>query len=139
MDDTDPDLLVARTGISYDTDSNEEEVDRSYIMLDVHGGSVGSGDALGDVNTDNITVVGSTIVGVIHPSVRPHINRGETPANPPTGAAPKDPGAAPDVVAMPDDPKTRHRRLRAPGPRPDVGMSTCGVTMRQRTGTPEQL
>ena len=75
VDDEDPDLLNARTGISYDTDDNVEEVDRSYIALDFDG------DALGDVDTANITVVGSTIVGVIHPSVAPRINRGEAMAD----------------------------------------------------------
>ena len=51
-------------------------MDRSYIALEFRAGEVGA-DALGDVDTDNITVVGHTIVGFIHPSKAPRINRGE--------------------------------------------------------------
>ena len=39
VDDTDPDLLDARTGISYDRDKDEEEVDRSYIALTFTAGA----------------------------------------------------------------------------------------------------
>ena len=58
MDDTRtrPDRGV-RTGITYDTDDNVEEVDRSYIALEFKDGDTGA-DALGDVDTDNVTVVG---------------------------------------------------------------------------------
>ncbi len=77
VDDTDPDLVEARTGISYDTEKNEEEVDRSYIALTFNSFGVGGADALGDVNTDNITVVGHNVVGYIHPSRAPAINRNQ--------------------------------------------------------------
>ena len=76
VDDEDPDLFAARTGISYDTEKNEEIVDRSYVALEFRAGKEGA-DALGDVDTDNITVVGHTIVGVIHPSKAPAINRNQ--------------------------------------------------------------
>ncbi len=106
VDDEDPELQFARTGISYDTEDNEEVVDRSYIMLDF------GGDALGDVDTNNITVVGSTIVGLIHPTKAPRINRGETPATtPPSGPAPTNPGNPPTVVT---DPSTRTPAIAAP-------------------------
>ena len=74
VDDTEPELSEARTGISYDREDNEEIVDRSYIALSFTDGEDGA-DALGDVDTDSITVVGHTIVGVIHPNKAPAINR----------------------------------------------------------------
>ena len=99
VDDTDPTLTAARTGITYDTAKNVEKVDRSYIAL-----TFGT-DALGDVDTSNITVVGHTIESVIHPTKAPVINR-DTPkvTTAPTGSAPPAPGNAPTVVT---DPSTR--------------------------------
>ncbi len=73
VDDTDPDLAVVRTGISYDTEDDEETVDRSYIAL-----TFADSDALGDVDTGNINVVGHTIVDFILPSKAPRVVRGET-------------------------------------------------------------
>ena len=96
VDDTDPDLGEAvRTGISWDSENNEEEVDRSYIALDF-------GDALGDVDTGNITVVGHTIVGYIHPSAAPRINRGEAMATvPETVNVPPEPAATRPTATEP--------------------------------------
>ena len=71
VDNVDPDLAVARTGISWNSEDDAEEADRSYIALDF------GGDAIGDVDTDNITVVGHNIVGYIHPGTAPAINRNE--------------------------------------------------------------
>ena len=70
VDDTEPDLADVRTGITWNSEDDAEEVDRSYVALTFSDGDTGA-DALGDVDTDNITVVGHTIVGVIHPSERP--------------------------------------------------------------------
>ncbi len=75
VDNTDPDLIDARTGITWDSDKDTEVVDRSYVALTFNDGADGGGDPLGDVDTDNITVVGYTIVGFIHPSERPAIDR----------------------------------------------------------------
>ena len=75
VDNTDPALVGARTGITWDGSEDEEVVDRSYIALEFTGN--GAPDALGDVDTNNITVVGHTIVGYIHPSEAPAINRNE--------------------------------------------------------------
>ena len=74
VDDTEPDLVDARTGISWDSEKNREKVDRSYVALRFADGEDGQ-DALGDVDIDNITVVGHTIVGVIHPRKAPSIDR----------------------------------------------------------------
>ena len=93
VDDGDPVLGNARTGIAYDTVKNTEKVDRSYIALDF------TMDALGDVDTDKITVVGHTIVGVILPTKAPRINRGEEPI----GSAP---ASAPDPDAGENGPPT---------------------------------
>ena len=71
VDNEDPVLGEARTGISWNSEDAEEEVDRSYIALDF------GGDAIGDVDTNSITVVGHSIVGYIHPSTAPAINRNE--------------------------------------------------------------
>ena len=75
VDNVDPDLFKVRTGISWDSEDNEETVDRSYLALEFTGG--GSPDAIGDVDTDSITVVGHRIVGYTHPSKAPAINRNE--------------------------------------------------------------
>ncbi len=75
VDDEEPDLMVARTGISWNSEDNKEEADRSYIALTFT--SAGGADAIGDVDTDSITVVGHSIVGYIHPSAAPAINRNE--------------------------------------------------------------
>ena len=86
VDGTDPSLKSARTGISYDTAKNVEKVDRNFIALDFND------DALGEVDTSNITVVGHTIIeSVIHPSKAPEINRNTKKATPPTGPAPDEP------------------------------------------------
>ena len=98
VDDIDPELADVRTGIGYDTAKNEEKVDRSYVAL-TFGGGDGLSHGLGEVDTSNITVVGHTIVGVIHPSKAPVINRGESEADA-SGTIPH-PGDAPDEVAMP--------------------------------------
>lgn len=71
VDNEEPDLTAVRTGISWNSEDNAEEVDRSYIAL--HFG----GDAIGDVDTNSITIVGHTIVGYIHPSKAPAIDRNE--------------------------------------------------------------
>jgi hypothetical protein len=100
VDNTDPALSAVRTGISYDTAKNVEKVDRSYIALEF------SEDALGEVDMDNITVVGHTIVGVIHPNKAPVINRGAMKVTTaPTGSAPDAPGSAPSPVVT--DPAQR--------------------------------
>ena len=52
-------------------------MDRSYVALEFT--DTEGMDALGDVDTDNITVVGHTIVGVIHPSKAPAVNRNQGP------------------------------------------------------------
>ncbi|MCY4450253.1 MAG: hypothetical protein OXE02_15565 [Chloroflexi bacterium] len=107
VDNTDPTLSRARTGISYDTAKNVEIVDRSYIALDFNR------DALGDVDMDNITVVGHTIVDVIHPGKAPVINRGEQKVlTAPTGSAPRAPGSAPSPVVT--DPSMRDPVIAAP-------------------------
>ncbi|MYB76753.1 MAG: hypothetical protein F4X83_06585, partial [Chloroflexi bacterium] len=98
VDDEDPALIGVRTGISWSADDDAEEVDRSYVALtftDANGA-----DALGDVDTDNITVVGHTIVGVIHPSERPVINRNTPMATMPAAGDSVEP-KAPATVAMP--------------------------------------
>ncbi len=97
VDDTDPALSRARTGISYDTTKNMEKVDRSYIALEF------TGDVLGEVNTDNITVVGHTIVGVIHPSKEPRINRGDRKATDPPSPAPTEPDGDRPTATEPGD------------------------------------
>ena len=100
VDDIDPEVTDVRTGIGYDTAKNAEKVDRSYVALTFGGGdSIAHG--LGDVDTDNIRVVGHTIVGVIHPSKAPRINRGEEPVDP-KPATVMDPGDRPAVVSEPD-------------------------------------
>ena len=71
VDDVDPELTVARTGISWDSEDNEETVDRNYIALEFRG------DPIGDVNLDSITVVGHTVVDYIRPAAAPVINRGD--------------------------------------------------------------
>ncbi len=106
VDDEDPALFKVRTGITWSADDDAEEVDRSYVALtftDANGD-----DALGDVDTDNITVVGHTIVDVIHPSERPVINRNTVMAtDPPTGSEPDDPGNEPVEVNAQVETKTR--------------------------------
>ena len=100
VDDEEPDLLGVRTGISWDTEDNVEVVDRSYVALTFGDGPTGE-DALGEVDMDNIRVVGHTIVDVIHPSKAPEINRNtEMATSPPTGPAPQEP-TEPGVVTMP--------------------------------------
>ena len=102
VDGSDPTLTKARTGITYDTARNVEKVDRSYIAL-----SFGT-DALGDVDTRNITVVGHTIKSVIHPTKAPVINRDTAlETAPPTGPAPPAPGNEPTEVTAPSEDKTR--------------------------------
>ena len=77
VDDADPVLSSARTGISYNTEKDAEEVDLSFIALEFNDGRP-NGDAIDEVNTDYITVVGHTIVGVVHPSEAPRIRRGDS-------------------------------------------------------------
>ena len=119
VDNKDPELMVARTGISYNREKDEEKVDRSYIALEFTDGA--SPDAIGDVDTNNITVVGHTIVGYIHPSTASAINRNQgeparadfkptvvtyTPSTPAKDrSAPADVSAARDVVVA-DTPRT---------------------------------
>ena len=101
VDNTVPVLSRARTGISYDTTKHMEKVDRSYIALEF------TDDALGEVNTDNIRVVGHDIVDVIHPNKAPRINRGDMKATvPPEYMNPaQDPPEEPEtVVAEPTAP-----------------------------------
>ncbi len=106
VDDTEPDLDNVRTGITWSSEDDAEEVDRSYIALEFKAD--GTADALGEVDTDNITVVGHTIVGVVHPSERPAINRNTMMASdPPSGPAPKNPGNPPTMVEAPADPEDR--------------------------------
>ena len=133
VDDTEPDLVSARTGITWDSQKDKETVDRSYVALMFSDGDVGA-DALGDVDTDNITVVGHTIVGVIHPSERPVINRNTAMATEPTGSAPDDPGNPPGVVAAPADPKTRTDVSVRTG---DITLAnTCSVTTAPTAAAP---
>ncbi len=96
VDDEDPVLTEVRTGIGYNTANNTEKVDRSYVALTFGGGDGGS-HGLGQVDTSNITVVGHDIVGVIHPSKAPRINRGDSPVDP----KPAKVDAPPRVVAKP--------------------------------------
>ena len=77
VDNVDPYLSQVRTGITWDSDKDREKVDRSYVALEFTGGADGDPDALGDVDTDNITVVGYTIVGFIRPNEAPSINRNQ--------------------------------------------------------------
>ncbi len=70
VDDTEPDLTRVRTGITWDSEKKEEAVDRSFIALTFNN------DALGDIDTKNIEVVGHDIVGYVHPGVAPRVNRG---------------------------------------------------------------
>ena len=109
VDDEDPDLFDVRTGISYDTEDNEEVVDRSYIALEFRAGDKGP-DALGDVDTDNITVVGHTIVGVIHPSRAPAINRNQGPPE----RDDYDPTTVSYTRAVPDTAQADRRQRRGP-------------------------
>ncbi len=90
VDDVDPELTVARTGISWDSEDNEETVDRNYIALEFRG------DPIDDVNLDSITVVGHTVVGYIRPTAAPAINRGDMlePAASKTAADDPDDGQA---------------------------------------------
>ena len=82
VDDTEPALTAVRTGVSWDAEKDQEVAGRSYIALSFNN------DPLGDIDTENISVVGHTIVGYIHPSETPVINRGDTLATtPPTGSA----------------------------------------------------
>ncbi len=78
VDNVDPYLSQVRTGITWDADNDREEVDRSYIALEFTGGANGNADALGDVDTGNITVVGYNIVGFIRPNEAPAINRNQS-------------------------------------------------------------
>ncbi len=97
VDDTEPDLTQVRTGITYDAEDGQETADRSYIALTFNN------DALGDIDTEKISVIGHNIVGYVHPGVAPRINRGETLADtPPTGAGvPEEPMT---VVTEPTEP-----------------------------------
>ncbi|MXY59331.1 MAG: hypothetical protein F4Y96_02320, partial [Chloroflexi bacterium] len=107
VDDAEPSLNAngVRTGISWDSATDREIVDRSYVALEF------GEDALGDVDMDNITVVGHTIVGVIHPSAAPDINRGVAlESGPAGGVVPPDPDGGkaegtndPGEAVSPDD------------------------------------
>ena len=110
VDDTEPALSSARTGISYDTDENAEEVDLSFIALDF------GGDALGDVNTDYITVVGHTIVGVVHPSKAPRVQRGKGSHDP----AP-DPGDCDEAEPEDDDACAAWENYKEDYPATEIG------------------
>ena len=131
VDDTEPDLVEVRTGITWDSQEDKETVDRSYVALTFLDGPGGGPDALGDVDTDNITVVGHTIVGVIHPSEAPVINRNTPPTTAPTGSVPDGP---PTVVAAPPDPKTRTDNSLGDG---DITLAnTCSVSTAPTAATP---
>ncbi len=94
VDDTEPALTAVRTGVSWDAEKDQEVANRSYIALNFNN------DPLGDIDTENISVVGHTIVGYMHPSEKPVINRGDTLATtPPTGAS--IPAKPPTVVTEP--------------------------------------
>ena len=123
VDNEDPDLAKARTGISYDTTKNEEKVDRSSIALDF------GIDALGEVDTSNITVVGHTIESVIHPSKAPEINRNTTKATKPLVGHEKKP-TAPTTVAAPADPIVRSG---LPGTRTQMSLSETVVGTTEST------
>ena len=129
VDDTEPDLVEVRTGITWDSQEDKETVDRSYIALEFKADA--TADALGDVDTDNITVVGHTIVGVIHPSERPVINRNTPKTTAPTGSVPDGP---PTVVAAPPDPKTRTDNSLGTG---DITLAnTCSVSTAPTAAVP---
>ena len=128
VDDTEPDLVEVRTGITWDSQEDKETVDRSYIALEFEAGGP---DALSDVDTDRITVDGHTIVGVIHPSERPVINRNTPKATAPTGPAPDGP---PAVVEAPPDPKTRTDNSLGTG---DITLAnTCSVSTAPTAAVP---
>ncbi len=129
VDDTEPGLVEVRTGITWDSQEDKETVDRSYIALEFKAD--GTADALGDVDTDKITVDGHTIVGVIHPSERPVINRNTPKAAAPTGPAPDGP---PAVVEAPPDPKTRTDLSLGTG---DITLAdTCSVDTAPTAAAP---
>ena len=70
VDDTDPDLATCGPA-SLELGGRRGGGGPLLRRADVQRTPDGGADALGDVDTDNITVVGHTIVGVIHPSERP--------------------------------------------------------------------
>ena len=143
VDDTEPELATVRTGITWNSANDEEEVDRSYVALTFTDGGDTGADALGDVDTDNITVVGHTVVGVIHPSERPEINRNTMRVlTAPTGPAPDAPGNEPRAVSEPEAAKTR-TETHVPTTDGETARTgdltltdTCGVSAAPTAGTP---
>ena len=78
VDNTEPTVSAARTGISYDNAKNEEKVDRSSIAL-----TFNEAVKSGDVVVSRITVAGNTVVGVVQPDGVPNTYRGEAASNRP--------------------------------------------------------
>ena len=139
VDNNAPDLKSVRTGIGYNTSDNKEEADRNFIALEFvrdPDATTPFADALASVNTSNITVVGSTIVGVVHPSKAPEVNRGEKKAStPPTGSAPKVP-AKPDVVQKPAA-SVPAIVTTPPSPRSHLTLAiTCGLDTEPTLSSP---
>ena len=118
VDDMEPNLIDARTGISWDSEKNQEKVDRSYVALRFADGELGQ-DALGDVDMDNITVVGHTIVGVIHPRKAPAIDRNL--------GIPKRADYAPTAVS--------YTRAAPPGSRPSLSTESPTPYSEAQTAT----
>ena len=72
VDNTEPEIGLVRTGISYDNSKDEEIVDRASIALEFT-----EPIKSGDVVASRITVIGNSVVGVIQPDSAPIVFRGD--------------------------------------------------------------